>query len=123
MDFFLKYIQIEKSAPEVNENNIITAYEDALIHFGKENIGNLKKITVFKLKFWFDLSFHFKDLWLTYIEFKYGNTANQKQNVSDVYWRAKRELGNEQIDLFTHKLCLLKINLETVGQDIEMKYE
>jgi hypothetical protein len=40
-DFYQKYIQMEKCSPISNEKFILDAYEDALIHFGKENIGNL----------------------------------------------------------------------------------
>ena len=38
-DFFQKYIQMEKCAPKENEKNIIGAYEDAITHFGRENIS------------------------------------------------------------------------------------
>ena len=40
-DFYQKYIQMEKCSPNSNEKFILDAYEDAIIHFGKENIGNL----------------------------------------------------------------------------------
>ncbi len=40
LDFFQKYIKMENCAPKLSEKNISGAYEDALLHFGKENIGN-----------------------------------------------------------------------------------
>ena len=39
-DFYKKYIQMEKCAPNSNEKYILDAFEDAITHFGKENIGN-----------------------------------------------------------------------------------
>ena len=66
------------------------------------------------------------DLWLSYIDYKYSTSTIQKQNVSDIYWRAKRELNNDLIDLFTQNLCLLKITPESfsdMSKDIDMKYE
>jgi hypothetical protein len=31
---------MEMSAPKLDEDRIVGAYEDALVHFDKENIGN-----------------------------------------------------------------------------------
>jgi hypothetical protein len=67
-----------------------------------------------------------KDLWISYIEFKNSTSSTQKQNVSDIYWRAKRELNNDLTDLFIQNMCLLKINPESFldsSGDIDMKYE
>ena len=36
----MKYIDMEMSAPKLDEDRIVGAYEDALVHFDKENIGN-----------------------------------------------------------------------------------
>ena len=67
----------------------------------------------------------FIDLWLSYIEYKYAHTSTEAntQSVSDIYWRAKRELNADIVEMFTQKLCLLKINLESSLEDVDMKYE
>ena len=39
VEFFMKYIEIEKCATEINESIITGAYEDAILHFGKNNKG------------------------------------------------------------------------------------
>ena len=129
-DFYQKYIQMEKSTPNSNEKYILDAYEDAIVHFGKENIGDFNfcpNLIFLKLTMLMILnSFKKKDLWLSYIDFKYSKSTIQKQNVSDIYWRAKRELNNDLIDSFTQNICLLKINPESFADssgDIDMKYE
>ncbi len=42
LDFFLKYIEFEKISLKINEKLIEKAYEDALIHFDKDNIGKIR---------------------------------------------------------------------------------
>lgn len=90
VEFYLKYIEIEKCAFESNENRIVSAYEDALTHFSKQNI----------------------DLWIAYIEFVYS-ASNKKdlQQVSTIYWRAMKHLDTELIETFTQKFCFFKINI------------
>lgn len=35
----MKYIEIEKCATEISESIITGAYEDAILHFAKDDIG------------------------------------------------------------------------------------
>ena len=83
---------------------------------------NLKK-SHFQMHLFKIIYYLFLDIWLSYIEFKYSRSSNQTQNVSDIYWRAKRELSNDLVELFSQKLCLLKINLESADKDIYMNNE
>ena len=52
LNFYLKYIEFEKFSTKVNEKLIESAYEDALIHFDKDNIGKIRllivKVLIFK---------------------------------------------------------------------------
>lgn len=90
-DFFNKYIEIEKCATKLDDSKIIAAYEDALNHFGRDNL----------------------ELWISYIEFMYRkSTKNHLEEVGLIYWRAMKALGTSLIDEFTQKFCLLKINLD-----------
>jgi hypothetical protein len=44
LEFIMKYIEIEKSSPNLDDKRISGAYEDALLHFGKQNIGKKNQI-------------------------------------------------------------------------------
>jgi hypothetical protein len=39
VSFYLRYIEMEKCTPKIDTNRIINSYEDALKHFGKQDIG------------------------------------------------------------------------------------
>ena len=90
ISFYLCYIEIEKCAADSDEERIIACYEDSLKHFGEENI----------------------DLWLSYMEFK-NSKPNLHLDVSNVYWRAMKNLHTELIESFTQKFSLFQINLDS----------
>lgn len=41
VEFYHKYIQIEKSAETPDDQRIIAAYEDAIQHFAKVDLGRI----------------------------------------------------------------------------------
>jgi hypothetical protein len=122
LDFYLKYIELEKFATKVNEKLIESAYEDALIHFDKDNIGINNLLLYLCLKNIIKLNY--EDLWLSYIEFEYSKSNKNTEYVADLYKRALSRLDNDLIESFTQKFVLLKINLNHLINsnlnDIEM---
>ncbi|CAF1014961.1 unnamed protein product [Brachionus calyciflorus] len=98
VDFYLKYIQIEKSLSKMDEKRVEKVFEDALMHFGGDNV----------------------DLWLSFIEFK--QNINKTQDVANLYWRAMKQLDANQVEIFTQKFCLFKIDVSGDNQpnDVDM---
>lgn len=94
VEFFIKYIEIEKCASKLDEKRIEKAFEDSLNHFDKENV----------------------DLWLSYIEFKYNLKSTNTQEISNIYWRALKSLDSSLVESFTQKFCLFKINVSNSEQ-------
>lgn len=93
LNFFLKYIEIEKLTPRKERESFIEkAYEDALIHFGKNNI----------------------DIWLSYVDFEYTKTNKSTEYVAELYKRAMKQLENDLVEEFTQQFVLLKINLNNL---------
>jgi hypothetical protein len=84
---------MEKLMPKKDKKRIFDAFEDAIIHFGKDHI----------------------EIWLDYIDFLYStqsdNTNNDQKSISDIYWRAMKQLDGYLIEAFSQKFCLYKINL------------
>lgn len=91
VDFYHKYIEIENSAVSVDDARVKSAYEDALLHFAANDM----------------------DLWIAYITFVYSRSNREElQEISNIYWRAMKQLNTELVDGFTQKFCLFKINLD-----------
>lgn len=116
LQFFRKYIELEKSQIPCDSNRVSSCFEDALEHFGKDNIGLLiyfiqLKIFLIKQHFFCVI---FKDIWLEYIEFNYTlASTNGPDVVTSVYERAMRQLETELVETFIQQFCLLKMNMNS----------
>ena len=102
VDFFLKYIKIEQCFKKVSIQNISKCYDVALQHFGDNNIG----------------------LWLDYIKFcHYNRISNDNlSTMSDIYWRALKQLKQNSVEDFNQKFNLLKIQLDN-GENRNMEVD
>lgn len=99
--FILKYIECERSAAKVDDARVTAAYEDAVLHFGTRHV----------------------DLWLAYLEYK-RERADAVNTVSQVYWRAMKQLDAESASQFAQRVCLLNIKVaddDITADDIEME--
>lgn len=85
LEFYQKYIQMKYL--KKNDREIQNAFEDALLHFGNESV----------------------DLWINYMDFK--QKINKTQDISDLYWRAMKQLNSNLSEEFTQKFCLFKTNI------------
>ena len=100
VEFHLKYIKIEQCFKNVSIDSIKRCYDEALQHSGHNNI----------------------DLWLEYIKFQhYNHVSNDNlSNISEVYWRALKQLDQNLVDNFNQKFNLLKIKLNN-EDNVEME--
>jgi hypothetical protein len=95
---------MEKLTPKKDKKRICNAFEEALIHFGKDQI----------------------EIWLEYIDFLYSaqsslsssenDADNDLKSISDIYWRAMKQLGGYLLEDFSQKFCLYKINLNSLSK-------
>ena len=52
---------------------------------------------------------HFSDLWLSYIDFKQKYGTNKSPDaISNIYWKAMKQLDESLADEFSQKFCLVK---------------
>ena len=120
----MKYIEMETSAPKIDEDRIVGAYEDALLHFDKENIGKIWIDPFFIINKAKTESFNL-DLLLSYIDFKYSRSNKKSDGIAGLYWRAMKQLDSDLVDLFTQRFHMLKISLEGIcssnDDDVDMK--
>ena len=86
----MKFIELQKCFEQVDFTAIERTYEEALKHFGHENI----------------------DLWLAYFEFTAQSHKEDPQRVYDLYWKALKELDEDLKEDFSQKFNLFKLKLE-----------
>ena len=57
------------------------------------------------------------DLWLSYIDFKqkFGNNKSPDA-ISNIYWKAMKQLDESLADEFSQKFCLIKNDPSILGQ-------
>jgi hypothetical protein len=94
VEFYLRYIKIEQCFKTVSIANINKAYDEALKHFGSNDV----------------------QLWLDYIKYRhYNNTNDNLSGISEIYWKAVKQINQDLVDDFNQKFNLLKIKLENLG--------
>jgi hypothetical protein len=81
---------MEKYFAVVDKNWICDIYKEALSHYGKSDVG----------------------LWLNFIEFLYLNYQSDTKITADAYWKAKKELSEEYVEVFEQKFNLFKIKFD-----------
>jgi hypothetical protein len=100
LPFYLNYIKIEQSSSSIDNTRIKTAFEQAIIYFGKTSAG---KNPSFFLKSIFCLI----DLWLAYMDHLKQHQSLDFVMISRVHSRALHALDSDELKRFNTE-CALK---------------
>ena len=61
--------------------------------------------------------FFLKDLWLSFIEYKQKHASDKSPDaISNIYWKAMKQLDGPLVEEFTQKFCLIKNHLSILNQ-------
>lgn len=53
----------------------------------------------------------------------YTKSGGELQDVSNIYWRAVKQLDTELVESFTQKFCLFKIELDDKNKKITVSHD
>jgi hypothetical protein len=98
----LNYIKIEQSSSNIDNTRIKTAFEQAIIYFGKTSAG--KKIL---LLYFINSIFCLIDLWLAYLDHLKQHQSLDFVTISRVHSRALHALDSDELKRFNTE-CALK---------------
>jgi hypothetical protein len=98
----MDYIKIEQSSSTIDNMRIKTAFEQAIIYFGKTSAGKKNFILHLENRF-----FCFIDLWLAYLDHLKQNQSLDFIAISRAHSRALHSLDSDELKRFNTE-CALK---------------
>lgn len=102
----MDYIKIEQSLPKIENTRIKTAFEQAIIYFGKTSAGNTI-INIFRFLHKQGFCFCIIDVWLAYLDYSRKHQALDFVAISRIHSRALHALDTDELKRFNTE-CALK---------------